>query len=52
MRGNADASTTRKPLVPCTSKLLFKTPTAATAPIGHVHDAWELQAVFLMNSRS
>lgn len=41
IRGNTDASTTRRPFTPLTSKFEFRTAIGSlSAPIGHVQEAW------------
>src|SRR5882757_1679492 len=39
MRGKTEASTTRKPVVPCTRKSLVRTPPAFRGPMAQVQDA-------------
>src|SRR5271165_6738238 len=44
MRGKTLASTTRRPVVPCTRKSLVNTPPLSAGPMGQVHEAWWPQA--------
>ena len=40
MRGNTEASTTRNPLVPWTSRRLLSTPPDCRGPMAQLHEAW------------
>src|SRR5919106_29748 len=51
IRGKTEASTTRKPSVPCTRKSLVSTPPFSRGPMGQLHEAWWPQALLRTNSR-